>query len=72
METGWVFLGTHPAPNGTGFKFNKRVWEGYEIFFLNRGWVRVLPHPAPPRPAPFIYKINFKIKLNLNFKINLI
>ena len=27
---GRVFLGTHPAPNETGFNFNKRIWE----FFL--------------------------------------
>ena len=23
----------HPAPNGMGFKFNKRVWNEYKIFF---------------------------------------
>ena len=54
---------SHPGPNGTGFKFNKRVRD----FFLNPRRVRVLPHPAP-----FTYKINFKIKINLKFKINLI
>ena len=39
----------------------------FGIFFKNQGQVWVLP-----RPALIIYKINFKIKLNLNFKINLI
>ena len=24
---------SHPTPNGTGFNFNKRVWDGYKIFF---------------------------------------
>ena len=35
MTTGRVFSGTRPvpAPNGTGFTFNKRVLDGYEIFF---------------------------------------
>ena len=64
----------HPAPNGMGFKFNKWVWDGYGIFFLNPGQVQggFRYCPIPPRPAPIIYKINFKIKFNLNFKINFI
>ena len=40
---------------------------GFEFFLKNQGRVRVLPHP---RLSRYIYiKINFKIKLNLNFKI---
>ena len=38
-----------------GFKFNKRVWDGYEIFFKTRGGFGY--YPIPPRPAPFTYKI---------------
>ena len=57
--TGFFRYSPHPAPNGMGFNFNKRVSDGYEIFFLN---------PESPRPAQIIYKI----KLNLNFKINFI
>ena len=34
MAMGRVFSGTRPVPNGTGFKFNKRVWDGYEIIFF--------------------------------------
>ena len=56
MTTGRVFSGTRPAPNGMGLKFNKRVFNEYENFFLNPRRVRVLPHLAP-----FTYKINFKI-----------
>ena len=37
MAMGQVFWA--PTPNGTGFKVNKRVWGGYEIFFLNPGRV---------------------------------
>ena len=56
----------HPAPPLMG-RVIKRVWDGYEIFFLNLERVWVLPHPAP-----FTYKINFKIKFNLKFKFKLI
>ena len=41
-----------PAPNGTGFNFNKRVWDGFENFFktLDRfGYC-----PVPSRLATFI------------------
>ena len=55
-----VFSGTRLAPNGTGFKFNKQVWDGYAIFFLNPGRVRVLPHPTPLR-----LHIKLILKLNL-------
>ena len=44
-----------PAPNGTGFKFNKRVWDGYGILFKTRGGFGY--YPIPPCPAPFAYKI---------------
>ena len=58
MAMGRVFFGypPRPTPNGTGFKFNKQVWDRYEIFFkpeTGSGQVRVLPHSAP-----FTYKIN--------------
>ena len=55
-DNGAGFFGysSHPAPNGTGFKFNKRVWGGYEIFFLKPGLglgrVWVLPHLALSHP----------------------
>ena len=44
-----VFSGTHLVPNGTGFNFNKRVWDGYEFFFLKLGVDSgiVLPYPHP-------------------------
>ena len=62
-EAGFFGYPSRSAPNGTGFKFNKRVWDGYEIFFLNPGQVQVLPHPPLPPAVPIIYKINFKINL---------
>ena len=43
-----VFSGTRPTPNGTGFNFNKRVWDGFENFFLTRGGFGYCP--VPPRP----------------------
>ena len=46
MTMGQIFWA--PAPNGTEFKFNKRVWDGYEIFFLNPR--RVEYCPILPRP----------------------
>ena len=58
-ETGFFGYPLRPAPNGTGFKFNKRVWDGYEIFFLNMGRVQVLPHPTPLR-------LHIKLILKLN------
>ena len=74
MVTGRVFSGTRPVPNETGFKFNKLVWDGYEIYFLNPGRVQggfgycpIPPRPASSHPTPIIYKINFKIKLIKNF-----
>ena len=50
MAMGRVFSGTRPAPNGTGFNFNKRVWE---FFFKTRdgfgaGSSIALSCPAPP------------------------
>ena len=64
---------SHSVLNGTRFKFNKRVWNEYEIFFKpEAGSGIVSSRPAPSRPVPFTYKFNFKIKFNLNFKINLI
>ena len=63
-ETGFFGYPLRPAPNGTGFKFNKRVWDGYEIFFFKPGTGSSI---TPSHPAPFTYKINFKIKLNLKF-----
>ena len=59
------FWGTRPSPPIMGQDFI--LINRYEIFFKNPGRVRVLSHPVP-----IIYKINFKIKFNLNFKINLI
>ena len=37
---------------------------GFEFFFKNQGWVRVLPHLSPVLIYIYIYIINFKIKLN--------
>ena len=70
MTTGRVFSDTRPAlpcfaPNGTEFKFNKQVWNRYEIFFLNPGRVRVLPHPTP-----FTYKILKYIYFSVIKKFN--
>ena len=36
-ETSFFRYPPYPAPNGTEFNFNKRVWDGYEIFFKTRG-----------------------------------
>ena len=54
---GRVFSGTRPAPNGTGFDFNKRVWDGF-------GSASII--------YKIKLNLNFKIKFNLKFKINLI
>ena len=48
--TGFFRYSSYPAPNRTGFNFNKRVWD---FFFKNLGRVWVLP-----RPTPIIYKFN--------------
>ena len=74
MAMGRVFSGTRPVPPlmGRGLNLINEFGTGMRFFFKPRaGSVRVwvLPHPAP---ILFTYKINFKIKLNLNFKINLI
>ena len=55
---GQVFLGTRPAPNGMRFKFNKRVWDGYEIFIKTWGGFGYCPISS--HSALFTYKINFK------------
>ena len=47
-----------PAPNGVGYYFSKRVWDGFGIFFETRGGFGYCP--APPR----LY-IKLKLKLNL-------
>ena len=57
-EAGFFGYPSRLAPNGMGFKFNERIWDGYEIFFLT--WSGFKYCPIPPRPAPFTYKINFK------------
>ena len=61
---GRIFSGTRLALllMGRGLNLMNRFEVGMN-FFLNPGRVPVLPRPAP---------INFKIKFNLNFKINLI
>ena len=64
-DNGAGFFGYPPrsAPNGTEFKFNKQVWDGYEIFIkIGAGSSIVSSHPAQT-----IYKIKFKIKFNLKF-----
>ncbi|WKA11156.1 hypothetical protein VitviT2T_028682 [Vitis vinifera] len=40
-----------PAPHGTGFNFNERVWDEFGNFFKNLGRIRVLPRPTLPRLA---------------------
>ena len=50
MAMGRVFSGTHLAPNGMAFNFNKRVWDGFEKFLKNPRWVQVSPHPVPTWP----------------------
>ena len=37
--TGFLGYLSRPVPNGMKFNFNKLVWDGFEIFFLNPGWI---------------------------------
>ena len=57
-DNGAGFFGypSHPTPNGTGFKFNKRVWDGYEIFFKPGAGLGI---------APSRLHIKLILKLNL-------
>ena len=50
-----------PAPNEMGFKFNKRVWDGYEIFFKPGTDLDI----APSRPASLCLHIKLILKFNL-------
>ena len=54
-----------PAPNGVGYYFFKRVWDGFGIFFETRGGFGAGSGIAPPRPAPPRLYIKLKLKLNL-------
>ena len=53
MAMGRVFSGTRPTLNRARFNFNKRVWDGYEIFFKPGAGSGI---------APMIYKIKFNLK----------
>ena len=47
---GRVISGTRPAPNGVGYYFSKRVWDGFGIFFETRGGFGAGSGIALPRP----------------------
>ena len=53
MAMGRVFSSTRPTLNRARFNFNKRVWDGYEIFFKPGAGSGI---------APMIYKIKFNLK----------
>ena len=55
---GRVFSGTHPAPNGMEFNFNKRVWDGFGIFFKN---------PSACSSIALSRHVLFNFFLNFNF-----
>ena len=71
MTTGRDFSGTRPVPPLMGWSLNLINGFGTGMrFFLKPGTGSGI---APSRPAPphlNKYKINFKIKFNLKFKIN--
>ena len=67
---GRVFSGTRPTPPlmGRGLNLINGFGTGMKFFFKPGAGSGI----APSHPAPIIYIINFKIKFNLKFKINLI
>ena len=58
MAMGRVFSSTRPTLNRARFNFNKRVWDGYEIFFKPGAGSGI---------APMIYKIKFNLKFKILF-----